>query len=166
MTDNRAPKGTDLDVRIVTLEPMRVAWALGFGTEPEQQAWDKLLPWAGDHGLLDAGDGPRLYGFNHPDPSPGSPNYGYEVWVKVGHDVTSDDAEIGIKDVPGGLYAVTRCDVPKGDFDVIGTTWKRLVAWRERSPYRCAEHQWLEESVLDADPELEFTLDLMLPIAE
>ncbi|MFN2250661.1 MAG: GyrI-like domain-containing protein, partial [Anaerolineae bacterium] len=164
--DSETNGNTDLDVRIVKLEPMRVAWALGFGTEPEQQAWDKLLPWARENGLLETGEEHLLYGFNNPNPSPGSPNYGYEVWIKVGPEVASDDPEIRFKDVPAALYAVTRCDVPKGDFDVIGRKWQQLVAWREQSAYRCAEHQCLEESLLDAAPELEFALDLMLPIAE
>ena len=34
---------SELDVRIVKLEPMRVASAHGFGTNPEEQAWDKIL---------------------------------------------------------------------------------------------------------------------------
>ena len=30
---------SELEVRIVTLEPMRVASAHGFGEQPEEQAW-------------------------------------------------------------------------------------------------------------------------------
>ena len=73
---------------------------------------------------------------------------------------------LGLIFLDGGLYAVTRCEVPKGDFDVIGKTWKRLVAWREDSPYNCGAHQWLEQSLPEDHPDLEFVLDLYLPIAE
>ena len=69
------------DIRTVDLEPMQVVSALGYGESPEEQAWELILgfakdskvdPWDGDH---------RLFGFNNPDPSPGSPNYGYEQWI-------------------------------------------------------------------------------------
>ena len=72
----------------------------------------------------------------------------------------------------GGLYAVMRCPVPQGNYEVIGATWKKLVAWREDSPYKWATHQWLEKSVLSAlwaipiPAGIEFVLDLYLPITE
>ena len=77
------------------------------------------------------------------------------------------DGEARIIDFPGGLYAVTRCPV-KDPGDDIGSTWKKLVAWMEHSPYKHASHQWLEEHI---DPQNavhgeKFTLDLFLPITE
>ncbi len=99
---------TEIDVRIVTLKPMRVAAALGFGEQPELLAWDKILSWAKPLGLLDDLKAVRFFGFNNPDPSPGSPNYGYEQWIVVGPDVKAE-GDIKIKDFSGGLYAVTRC---------------------------------------------------------
>ena len=75
----------ELDVRIVKLEPMRVASAYGFGTSPEEEAWGKLLAWARAKDLLN--EDVRFFGFNNPNPSPGSPNYGYEQWMTVGQDV-------------------------------------------------------------------------------
>lgn len=156
---------SDLDVQIVKLEPMRVASFWGFGESPETQAWDKLIAWARPRGLLDDPESHRLFGFNNPSPSPGSPNYGYEAWVEVDRD-TEPEGEARILGFGGGLYAVMRCEVPKGQFDVIGATWKRLVTWREDSKYKCGTHQWLEESVRMDVPGLEFVLDLYLPIAE
>jgi len=158
---------SDIDVRIVALPPMRVASFWGFGPEPEGLAWEKLNAWARPRGMLEDADKHPLFGFNNPDPSPGSPNYGYEVWIQVESQVQPDGAgEPRIEAFDGGLYAVTRCEVPKAGFDVIGRTWKRLVAWREDSPYRCGAHQWLERSVPTARQDLEFVLDLYLPIAE
>jgi DNA gyrase inhibitor GyrI len=154
-----------LEVRIVNLEPMRVASAWGFGQSPENEAWEKLLAWARPRGLLDDLEKHRLFGFNNPNPSPGSPNYGYETWVVVDPD-TEPDGDVRIQGFDGGLYAVTRCVVPKGQFDVIGATWKKLVTWREDSKYKCGTHQWLEESLPMDLPDTEFVLDLYLPIAE
>ena len=107
----------------------------------------------------------RLFGFNNPNPSAGSPNYGYEAWIVVDPG-TEPEGDMKVLHFDGGLYAVTRCVVPKGQFDVIGTTWKRLVAWREDSRYKCGTHQWLEESLSLSISGPEFVLDLYLPIAE
>ena len=156
---------SDLEVRIVQLQPMRVASFLGFGESPETLAWDKLLAWAKPKGLLEDLETHRLFGFNNPNPSPGSPNYGYEVWIVVGPELEPDQ-EVEIKDFEGGFYAVTRCVVPKGKFEVIGATWKELNAWREDSKYNCGHAQWLEESIPLDIPDTEFVLDLYIPIAE
>jgi len=43
---------SELKVRVVHLEPIRVAFASGFGTNPEEQAWEKLLSWAKRKGLF------------------------------------------------------------------------------------------------------------------
>jgi predicted transcriptional regulator YdeE len=55
--------------------------------------------------------------------------------------------------------------VPEGKFEVIGETWKKLVAWREDSKYKRGTHQWLEESVPLDLPDTEFVLDLYMPIS-
>jgi DNA gyrase inhibitor GyrI len=153
---------SEMDVHIVRLAPMRVAAVLGFGASPESQAWDKMTAWLKTAPLPDKGPGRRFFGFNNPSPSAGSPNYGYELWVTVDGQVEAE-GEISVKDFPGGLYAVTRC---KG-VETIFPTWQQLVRWREESPYRSANHQWLEEhfGALDVPPE-ELELDLYLPIAE
>ena len=70
---------SQLDVRIVKLEPMTVASAYGFGKEPEGIASRKLVAWAKPKGLFDDPAQHPTFGFNNPDPSPGSPNYGYEL---------------------------------------------------------------------------------------
>ncbi len=148
-----------MDVRIIHLEPMRVASVLGYGAEPEMQAWDKLFAWAEAHHL--SGKSPRLFGFNNPSPTPASANYGYEIWATVDENVKSDDV-VTVKDFAGGMYAVMRhtgvTDLPE--------IWMQLSAWVETSPYRVASHQWLEEHIKvgrDMPPE-EIVLDLYLPI--
>jgi DNA gyrase inhibitor GyrI len=141
---------------------MRVATAHGFGASPEGVAWDKLLAWATPQGLLTDRSAVRFFGFNNPNPSPGSPNYGYDQWMTVGPDKQGDD-DIQILDFPGGLYAVARCE----GLSTIGDVWQQLVTWCEDSPYKKAHHQWLEEhlSPLGVPPD-QYVFDLYLPIAE
>jgi DNA gyrase inhibitor GyrI len=155
----------NIEVRIVKLPPMRVACVNGFGESPESLAFDKMKAWTAAHNLL--GKTYRLFGYNNPDPSPGSPNYGYDVWITVDESVQAD-REARIIDFPGGLYAVTRLEVKDPGADIPGT-WQKLVKWMESSKYRHGRHQWLEEHIGPLDDmggEQSFTLDLHLPIAE
>lgn len=155
-----------LNVRIVELEPVRVASFHAYGQEPEIAAWDKLVAWAGPKGLLDDPEGHQVYGFNNPSPSPGSPNYGYEFWISVGPEVGAEEP-VEIKQFPGGLYAVARCQVGGKPYETIPAGWKQLVLWREDSAYKPGDHQWLEEPILlEQFPEGEWDLDLYLPIEE
>jgi AraC family transcriptional regulator len=155
----------DLNVRIVNLPPMRVACVNGFGEGPESLAFDKMKAWAQAHDL--PGTPHRLFGYNNPNPSPGSPNYGYDVWLTVDESLQAD-GEARIIEFPGGLYAVTRIEV-KSPGDDIPATWQRLVRWMETSKYRHGRHQWLEEHIGPLDEmggEQPFVLDLYLPIVE
>jgi DNA gyrase inhibitor GyrI len=157
----------DLAVRIVKLEPLRVASFHGFGPSPEALAAAKLAAWAGPRGLLTDLTRPRIFGFNNPNPSAGSPNYGYEFWLVVGPEfVASEDeaeSDMRIRDFPGGLYAVTRCQ----GVENIGATWGRLAQWLTESRYGHAGHQWLEEHLNPSFPVPgdELLLDLYAPIA-
>ncbi len=153
---------SDFEVRIVEMEPMRVASAHGFGAEPEPQAWNKILAFAQEKGL-DTGKA-RFFGFNNPNPSPGSPNYGYEQWMTVSPDVQAE-GEITIKEIPARRYAVTRC---KG-ISTITQTWQQLVLWFEDSAYKKPAHwcQCLEELLTPPGvPYEEYVFDLYLPVAE
>ena len=76
---------SEKEVRIVNLEAMHIASALGFGKEPEGIAWNKILAFVAENNLKDNKD-IRYFGFNNPNPSAGSANYGYEQWVTVPDD--------------------------------------------------------------------------------
>jgi DNA gyrase inhibitor GyrI len=152
---------SELDVKIVKLEAVRVICFNGFGEEPEGIALDKVFAWAKAHGKNG-----RVFGYNNPNPAPGSPNYGYDAWMVVDESIQAE-GDGRIIDFPGGLYAAARCEV-KAPWDDIPGAWQKLVRWRENSRYREASHQWLEEHIA---PEGEsggsnFTLDLFLPIKE
>jgi DNA gyrase inhibitor GyrI len=154
---------SELNVRIVKLEPMRVASAYGFGKEPEGQAGDKMTAFLKGKGLYeDYSTKYQHFGFNNPDPSPGSPNYGYEIWVTIPEEV-QPEGDIRIVGFCGGLYAVTRFE----DLDKIGSTWKALVRWRENSKYRMGGHQWLEHLLTPKERDFhKFVFDLYMPISE
>jgi DNA gyrase inhibitor GyrI len=154
---------SELEVRIVKLEPMRVASAHAYSAGPEHDAWEKLIAWARPKGILGAPEMHPIFGFNNPDSSPGSPNYGYEFWIVVGPDV-EPEGEIKIQEFPGGLYAVARCEVRGDPGEVIPDAWKQLGSWVEDSEYAWASHQWLERHTVQ--DEEAFSLDLYFPITE
>ena len=151
---------SDLQVRIVELAPMHVVEAYGFGSSPELAAWGTLLAWVKAAGLMEDLTGRRFFGFNDPNPSHGSPNYGYRQWMTL-----QDDVEVGgdlqARSFEGGFYAVTRCH----GVHVIGDVWQRLVLWCEENGYPMAHHQWLEEcfTPLEREPS-RMVFDLYLPI--
>jgi len=151
---------SEMKVKIVRLAPMRVASIHGYGSSPEIVAMANLHAWADASGRQIPGR--RVFGFNNPDPSPGSPNYGYEFWAELAEGETAGEG-VEEKSFSGGLYAVTRVvGIPE-----ITPTWKRLVAWMEDSPYELGRHQWLEEHVAGtATQENDLTLDLYLPIED
>jgi DNA gyrase inhibitor GyrI len=155
---------SQLNVRIVKLEPMRVASFHAFGSEPENAALQKLVAWAAPQGLLDKLEEHRIFGFNNPNPSPGSPNYGYEFWMVVEADAQAE-GEVEIKEFAGGLYAVCRCEVQGRPYETIPAAWRELVLWREDSPYTSAGEFCLEEQIrADFSADAEWDLDLYLPI--
>lgn len=150
----------NLNVEIVELQPLRVATFLGFGKNPEDLAFRQMAEFAHKNNLLNGGELPITYGFNNPDPSPGSPNYGYELWLPIPNGMITEKA-IPILDFPGGLYAVTRFQ----GIDKIGTTWQELVRWQEQSNYRRGNHQWLEKLLNPSEINFNrYIFELYLPI--
>ena len=121
----------DIEVKIVTLEPMRVAIAHGFGASPESAAWQTITSFLKEQGLLDRLESLRFFGYNNPNPSPGSPNYGYDQWVTIDED-TEVTGEVKAYDFPGGKYAMTSF---KG-LSNITTVWGKLVQWHEDGGYK------------------------------
>ncbi len=153
---------SELKVDIVTLKPMRVISALGFGAEPEGIGSQKISEFGIKKGLFKEGEPQGTFGFNNPDPSPGSPNYGYEIWLPIGPKV-EPEGDLRIIDFRGGLYAVTNFT----GLANIGQVWGELVKWREASKYRHGNHQWLEELLVSPDTPLdEYEFNLYLPISE
>lgn len=153
---------SEIDVRIVDMGPMRVASVLGFGESPEPQSSQKMLAFMESKGLRFSDV--RWFGFNNPDPTPGSPNYGYETWITVGPEIEAE-GEVVIKEIPTRRYAVTGFV----GLENIGRVWQELVLWFEDSPYNKPPHwhECLENLLVHPDtPYDEYAFDLYLPIAE
>jgi DNA gyrase inhibitor GyrI len=157
---------SDLEVHIVRLEPMRVASVRAVSESPEVDAWSKLRSWAEPKGLLRDDENHPIFGFNNPNPTPDSKEYGYEFWIKIGRDIVSEE-EIEVKDFPGGLYAVTTCKLT-GDTSGrnVLETWRALWEWVKSSKYKWRQTHELEKLHDPLAPEAEFVLDLYLPIEE
>jgi len=152
------------DVTIVALEPTQVVSALAFGEEPESQAWNLILGYAAANGLTPWDGDHRFFGFNNPDPAPGSPNYGYEQWITVAGETTAVEP-LESKRFAGGRYAMLRLHGLEG----IGEAWEQLVAWVEDEGYDIAstEHSCLEELLTPLDqPQDEWDFNLYLGIAD
>jgi AraC family transcriptional regulator len=156
---------SNLNVRIVRLEPMRVASFYGFGKTPENEAHLSSQAWLEKMGLKGNKKNYRHFGFNNPDPSHGSPNYGYEIWIPVPDDY-QDDGSAEIKDFSGGLFAVTHCE----GLHVIGQRWQQLVIWRDQSQYKKGIYKFCFEELLvdpfSAQGEEGYKFDLYLSIQE
>ena len=153
----------ELQVRIMEIEPMRVASVRVVSETPERDAWDRMRGWAEPRGLLGNIQEHPVFGFNNPDPSPDGKEYGYEFWVRIGKD-TKVEGAIQAKDFRGGLYAVTTCDVKECKSEGIPQVWGMLAKWVESNKYKFGKHQMLE-GIHDPDaPESELVLDLYCPI--
>lgn len=178
-----------IETRYVRLEAMRVARYRGFGEEPEGLAWAGLAAWLEDKGVRipeEAGSneppapgegqgGMRFFGFNNPNPSPASPNYGYEQWT------TLEGGLAGLPDGPagrgveigrfeGGSFLVAR---HRGSPERLPGTWAALMAAAEAGPRRPVNRQWLEEClspglVAAGDPSTmeNWAFDLYLPVED
>lgn len=154
-----------MQVRILRLEPMRVAYSHAVGAQPEAASWEKLERWARAAGLMDGVVPYRIFGHNNPSPSGGNPVYGYDFLMAVDAEVRPE-GEIAVKQMPGGLYATALCPLGKGDGSHIPAAWMSLHRWVEASPYRRGSHQWLEERLVVVNPDgsEDIVLDLCYPI--
>jgi len=111
--------------------------------------------------------GYRSFGFNNPDPSEGSPVYGYEMWVAIPDDFDVP-APLIKKKFEGGKFASISTQMNE-----IGERWEALYNWSTQSDKYEGDfsRQWLEEQVMDVEtfsskdvPDSEKQLDLLLPI--
>ncbi len=149
-------------VEIVHLDAIRVASAYGFGLNPEEIAWGKLVEWAKPRGFLDDLAVHPIFGLNNPYPSGTSPRYGYEFWIKVDPDV-EPEGDIRIGEFLGGNYAVAQCEV-QGHPENIARGWQELVGWCKENNHSIASHHALERFLTNPGDVNNLVLDLCCPI--
>jgi DNA gyrase inhibitor GyrI len=153
------------ELRIVDVPRMRVARFHGYGASPEGIAFGKMKDWLSAHGVRSGRPACRVFGFNNPNPEPGSTNYGYEFWVELPPDSSLEraaDEGVETRGFDGGRYGALRHEGPG---ETIPQTWKRLVGLIGSSTHEHAHHQWLEEHFLDLGSRTEvLILDCLAPI--
>jgi DNA-binding transcriptional MerR regulator/DNA gyrase inhibitor GyrI len=114
------------NVRIVLLPPCTVASYHFVGENPEETVGDVVDKFVREIKLYEKKPDARMFGFNHPNPSPNKPHHGYEDWVTI-----LDDMEVPAplvkKRFEGGMYAAHTIAFP--DFH----EWKLLSKWVEES---------------------------------
>ena len=124
-----------------------------FSSSPEEEAWKAMEAWAKPKGYLEEGSPATIYGYNNPNPSAGSPNYGYE-FIVIADDLSEAPQII---DFPGGKYAVAPSGISVGVDDPakLGDAWNALVKSVQQAGYAHGQHQWLE---LHTPPPINITL--------
>ncbi len=151
------------EIRLVTLSPMRVASAYGFGLQPEEEAWIAMSRWAQPLGLLaDLGAHP-LFGFNNPYPTPTCPRYGYVFWLGVGPEIEPSPG-IRIEEFFGGTYAVARCEVKGDPAGRVPQRWQSLAEWCNVNNHPLAHHPALEHFLSLPDDLDNLVVDLHCPV--
>ncbi|MBN1216261.1 MAG: effector binding domain-containing protein [Candidatus Lokiarchaeota archaeon] len=155
----------DMKVEIVILKPMRVVSFHEIGENPEFKVLEKLINWAKPKGLLKNRELNPIFGFNNPNPLEGKKEYGYELWLVIDEEMQVFD-DVIIKEVEGGKFAVTRCEV-RGNPEIIPKTWENLAKWVQKSNYRYGGPYWYEKYIVQIESIIEnvnFTLELYFPI--
>ncbi len=153
-------------VRIVLLPPCTVASYQFEGDDPEETVGEVVSMFIRSSGLYEIKPDARMFGFNNPEPQPGSDYHGYEDWVTI-----PDDMEVSAplvkKHFAGGLYAAYTINFP--DF----YEWNFLKEWVKNSEKYQEDHRdYLEEhlnwvySSHMGWPEngIDGKIDLLLPI--
>lgn len=161
-------------VRIVLLPPCTVASYQFTGDAPEENVGEVMNTFVRSSKLYEKKPDARLFGFNHPDPEPGSDYHGYEDWVTIPDDMEVP-APLVKKHFSGGLYAAYTINFP--DFH----EWNFLTKWVENNEtYQADYHDsakkdmggcleehlnWVYSSHMDwPENGIDGKIDLLLPI--
>lgn len=129
-------------VRIVLLPPITVASYHFVGENPEETVGGVVDKFACESKLYEKKPDARMFGFNHPNPSPIKPNYGYEEWVTIPEDMEVP-APLVKKRVEGGMYAAHTIAFP--DFQ----EWQLLSKWAEESDKYAPNYSEQGEEIMD-----------------
>lgn len=158
------PAGSPITVRIEQVPGMRVAFARHVGSYDEVgSAWQRLMGWAGQSGLLRAA--PAMIGIVHDDPEVTPPDkMRYDAAIPVA-DPVKPDKDIGVQYLNAGAYAN---GTHRGPYNRIGDTYARICGeWLPGSGRELSAAPALEfyrNSPMTAAPE-DLITDIHLPIA-
>ena len=116
-------------IKLERVKSMRAAYFHALSEAPEDDAWKKAGSWAKEKELLKKDSEVRIFGRNtYPTKNPEPHGYGYFITITPNITINED---ISIRIIPGGLYAVSRCE----GVEQIGETWVNLWKWVDESEY-------------------------------
>jgi AraC family transcriptional regulator len=157
--------GDDMQVRIIEMEPLRVAYFRGIGTYSPATIgplFQKLMAWAGPRGIC--GPASQIMGVCWDDPGiTPEPRCRYDACITVAPDF-QDDGRVSLQLLPGGRYAVRHCEFVCQGFE---KAWEELMTdWLPTSGYQPDDRPNLEFYYNDGnrDPENKWIMDIWLPV--
>ena len=116
-------------VRIEEIEPMRAAFFHSLSNTPEEDSWNKAESWAREKKLLLVDSRIQIFGRNiYPTEKPEPHGYGIYITLPPNFELES---EIQERSIPGGLYALAKCN----GLEEMSIKWPELWKWVENSDY-------------------------------
>jgi len=117
-------------VRLKRLDAMHAVFFYSLSNTPEEDAWNRAESWAKEKGLLQVDSSIRIFGRNiypteHPEP------HGYGIYITVPPNIKVE-SEVPVPIIPGGLYAVSKCN----GLEEMSIKWPELWKWVENSEYQ------------------------------
>ena len=160
----RALGGRSMEVRLEQMPALRVAFIRYVGPfETVGVAWGRLTMWAGPRGLI--GPATRFLCVWLDDPEVTAPEkLRGDVCVTVSEAVPPE-GEIGVRELPGGEYAVA---THRGPYGLLGETYARLCGqWAPAAGRELRDAPAFEVYLNDprATPETELLTEVYLPLA-
>lgn len=165
-----------MGIIIKELPTRKVAYYRVISHCPEEDAWSHLKKWGDRSGIFNKPY--RIFGFNNPSPEEmaliknkkgeeilvhaDNSEYGYEFQITVDDSVSPEERGVGIKEVPGGKFAVMSIGVGCEDTD-IGKGWAKFSHMLKEGGW-VMTGRWYEEH-LDFDENCDhFRMDLYVEI--
>ena len=119
-----------IKVRLKRLDAMRAVFFHSLSNTPEEDAWNTAESWAKQNELLQISSSIRIFGRNiYPTENPEP--HGYGIYITIPPD-TQVESEVPVRSIPGGFYAVAKCD----GVEEMSIKWPDLWKWVENSEYQ------------------------------
>ncbi|MFX1497005.1 MAG: GyrI-like domain-containing protein [Promethearchaeota archaeon] len=119
-----------MNVELINMRAIRSAYFHAFSNTPEEDAWKMLELWAKNKGFLKENSNIRIFGRNtYPTENPEPHGYGFFIALTP---ETKIEKNIFIRIIPGGLYALLRCE----GIEKLGECWGNLWKWVNESEYK------------------------------
>lgn len=117
------------NIQLKSIKSERAVYFHALSETPEEDAWNKTEEWAKKKGLFEKTSKIRILGCNtYPTENPEPHGYGYFIIIPPNLEIEKSTT---IRIIPGGLYAVLRCE----GIENITEKWATLWKWVNDSKY-------------------------------